>query len=340
LFAAQGTLFWRTSVRSRPIVLAVVAAVMALTLLQAIYSPLRYWYPDVQETAREADNGPRFRLTQDVVETQGERLKGDLDALAPRRAGRVNMYVVTYAPYANDDVFSRESALVASVMRDRFDAGSHTIELVSRFDQSPHTAWATPLNLQRAIARVAALMNRDEDVLFVYLTSHGARNGSLAASMWPLEVDALTPQQLNRMLDEAKVRNRVVAVSACYSGSWLIPLSGGDTLVMTAADATHTSYGCGRGSELTYFGHAMFDEQLRRTRSFEEAHAAARATIEQREKDAKKSDGYSNPQIAVGAGIRETLSRLASQLTQDSVGKAAGRDRQDLAPMASRNTHP
>ena len=56
----------------------------------------------------------------------------------------------------------------------------------------------------------------------------------------------------------------------------------------------------------------MFDEQLRRTLSFEDAHAAARATIEQREKDAKKSDGFSNPQISVGTKIRETLARLTA----------------------------
>ena len=87
-----------------------------------------------------------------------------------------------------------------------------------------------------------------------------------------------------------------------------------DTLVMTAADADHTSYGCGRGSELTYFGRAMFDEQLRnQTFSFEAAHAAARRLIDEREKQAGKSDGYSNPQIRVGAAMRERLAMLESQ---------------------------
>lgn len=84
---------------------------------------------------------------------------------------------------------------------------------------------------------------------------------------------------------------------------------------MTAADAEHTSYGCGRHSELTYFGRAMFGEQLRRTLSFKDAHASARTVIEQREKDAKKTDGFSNPQIAVGTKIRETLARLVAQLS-------------------------
>ena len=66
---------------------------------------------------------------------------------------------------------------------------------------------------------------------------------------------------------------------------------------MTAADANHTSYGCGRRSELTYFGRAMYAEELQRTWSFEQAHASARSVIEKREHDAGKTDGNSNPQI-------------------------------------------
>jgi hypothetical protein len=126
----------------------------------------------------------------------------------------------------------------------------------------------------------------------------------------------VTPRQLRQWLDEAGIRHRVISVSACYSGSWIEPLRGDDTLVMTASDAEHTSYGCGRHSELTYFGRAVFDEQLRReTRSFEEAHAAARPLIDQREQAAGKTDGYSNPQIAAGEGARRQIGRLLARLS-------------------------
>jgi hypothetical protein len=83
---------------------------------------------------------------------------------------------------------------------------------------------------------------------------------------------------------------------------------------MTAADALHTSYGCGRKSELTFFGRAMYDEQLRHTHSFEAAHAAVRPLIDQREREAGKTDGYSNPQISVGAAIRGPLLSLEQRL--------------------------
>jgi hypothetical protein len=158
-------------------------------------------------------------------------------------------------------------------------------------------------------------MDRQQDILFIHLTSHGGRNGELSAYFWPLEVEKLHPGELKRWLDEAGIKNRVISVSACYSGSWIKPLLDDNTLIMTAADADHTSYGCGRKSELTFFGKAMYDEQLRNnTLSFEEAHRSAKHIIERREKEAGKDDGFSNPQIRVGDKIRDRLKALQESL--------------------------
>jgi hypothetical protein len=58
----------------------------------------------------------------------------------------------------------------------------------------------------------------------------------------------------------------------------------------------------------------MYAEQLQQTRSFEDAFAAARPVIEQREKEAGKDDGYSNPQISVGPDVRAALQRFRQRL--------------------------
>lgn len=312
---AQVLLLGRASVRPWPWRAAAGVVLVVLALAQWWYLPVRHWYPDLPD--RESAGAAPPRLTQEMFEAQAAMLASELQGLAPQRKGRIDVYAITYAPYADEDVFGRESELVAGVMAERFDAAGRTLQLVSSRADAPRHAWATPLNLQRAIERAAALMDRDEDLLFLHLTSHGARNGQLASAMWPLDVETLTPQKLQALLDAAGIRHRVISVSACYSGSWIAPLQGEQALVMTAADAEHTSYGCGRGSELTYFGRALYDEQLRRTRSFEDAHAAARGVIEQREKAAGKSDGYSNPQIAVGAAVRTRLQALERQLHRD-----------------------
>jgi hypothetical protein len=266
-----------------------------------------FWYPEKQE-AGSAEASPRFlKLTAELMEAQPVLLSRQLAALAPQRPGQADMYALTYAPFG-DDVFRRESQMVAEVMSQRFGAAGRTLQLVNHVDTADTLPWATTVNLQRAIRSVARTMDKDEDVLFVYLTSHGARDGQLAAEFWPFELTELTPAMLRKWLDEAGIRHRVVAVSACYSGSWIPALAGDATMVLTAADADHTSYGCGYRSELTFFGRAMFDEQLRsRTFSFEQAHAAAREVIRQREIEAGKDDGYSNPQLSAGAAIRAKL---------------------------------
>ena len=294
-----------TPPRSAALVL-VLAGVFAVTAWQHKASP---WY--AQDTTADA---PRLRVSQEAFEAQQALLQQTLAALPGERPGVIDVYGLVYAPYASEDVFLRESSMVAGVLGERFDAAGRTVQLVNHVSTTQSLAWATPLNLERTIAALAQRMDREADVLVIYLTSHGASNFQLAADHWPLDVDGLTPQRLRKALDSAGIRHRVIAVSACYSGGWIEPLADPHTLVMTAADATHTSYGCGKLSELTFFGRAVFDEQLRKTHSFEQAFAAAVPLIKQRELDAGKDDGFSNPQIAVGDKIGPVLMALEDRL--------------------------
>ena len=290
-------------------------------LLLAAFSAVFYYldrpaplWREVEETA-EAPQEQQLFLTQAMIERQSATLPARSRALLPQRPGVADVYTLVFAPYEGQEVFRRESAMVADVMGRRYDAAGRGLQLINHRDTMGELPWATPLNLRRAISALAARMDRDEDLLFVYLTSHGARDGELAAEFWPMAVDPVRPEQLRAWLDEAGIRHRVIAISACYSGNWIGPLSNDDTLVMTAADAEHTSYGCGTRSELTFFGRAMFDEQIRKhTLDFAQAHAAARKVIAEREKEAGKDDGYSNPQIKVGARIAAYLDRLRLRL--------------------------
>ena len=274
--------------------------------------PDRAWQADGSQA--EATLPARLQLSQEGFETQQVVWRNAVDSLAPQRPDVVDVYGLVFAPYADEEVFLRESSMVARVLAERFDAAGRVLQLVNNPASSDSLPWATPLNLRRAIEALAARMDRENDLLVVYLTSHGASDYRLAAAHGPLQMDSVSPGELREALDKAGIRNRVIAISACYSGGWTGPLAGDSTLVMTAADATHTSYGCGRLSELTFFGRAVFDEQLRKTRSFEQAFAAAVPLIRQREIDAGKPDGFSNPQISVGEKIRPVLRALELRL--------------------------
>lgn len=307
--AAQLVLLWRVAGSPLARGAAVVFTVVPL-LLNGWLAPVVFWWT---EPAADPDAYAGLPVTGEIVGAQTELLAQALAGLRPPQPGRVNVYAVTFAPYASEDVFMRESAVVARTMRERFGAEGRVVELVVNPATGTTLPWATPYNLRKAIDRAAAVMDREHDVLFLHLTSHGGADGKLASQTWPLQTAPMTPALLKRWLDDAGVRWRVISVSACYSGSWIEPLAGDGTLVMTAADADHTSYGCGRLSELTFFGRAMYEEELRKTWSFTAAHAAARQVIERREQEAGKSDGYSNPQIRMGPGIEPVLKRLEAQ---------------------------
>jgi hypothetical protein len=289
-------------------------ALLASTGLMLWQFEARAWQEDYAARGDAGAERPRLQLSQQSFEAQQALWEKTMAAIARERPGVTDVYGLVFAPYAPEDVFLRESTLVSRVLAERFDAEGRVVHLVNHVSTAQTHPWATALNMERAIDAIAQRMDRDKDVLVVYMTSHGASDFKLAAAHWPLEVPPLSPGELREALDKAGIRHRVIAISACYSGGWVDVLAGDTTLVMTAADATHTSYGCGRRSELTFFGRALFDEQLRKTHSFEQAFARAVPLIKQREIDAGKEDGFSNPQIRVGAGISPVLRALEKRL--------------------------
>jgi hypothetical protein len=104
-----------------------------------------------------------------------------------------------------------------------------------------------------------------------------------------------------------------VVISACYSGVFVGPLANDDTLVMTAADTDHSSFGCQDKVKWTYFGDAFFNKALRHTADLRSAFAAARKLISVRE----KQEGLvpSNPQIAGGKNIDAVLAETRAAAT-------------------------
>ncbi len=299
------------AVTDRVQIRALSLALLALSLwIGTTLQPVVFWWPKPSKPEQQYEG---LSLTDDVMFAQPELLTRTLTALQPPRSGRVNVYSLTYAPYASQDVFMNESRVVTETMERRFGARGHSVQLVLNAATQDQLPWATPLALRKTITRMAELMDRERDVLFLHLTSHGARSGELAVDSWPLQSEPVTPALLKQWLDEAGVRWRVISISACYSGSWIEPLANDETLVMTAADADHTSYGCGAKSPLTFFGQAMYVDALDKTRSFEQAHQQARLLIDAREKAAGKTDGYSNPQLRMGPAIRPVLEKLEAQ---------------------------
>ena len=174
---------------------------------------------------------------------------------------------------------------------------------------NPATVWDTPLanlhNLKRATTRLSGIMNVDQDILFLFVTSHGNEDGSVAVGFGDLGLNDIYASDIRGALDAAGIRWRVVVVSACYSGAFIDELKTSDTLVITAAARDRASFGCSHENDWTYFGQAYFEQALVETRDFVEAFEVARTIISKRERDEGKE--ASKPQIWTGDAIAKHL---------------------------------
>jgi hypothetical protein len=206
----------------------------------------------------------------------------------------------------------REVNSVTRLFKERFGAEGRAIRLVNNPGSVLDTPIASATSLKAALHRVAEAMNADEDILVLFLTSHGSETHRFSLDLWPMRFNELDPATLRAAMDEAGIRNRVVIVSACYSGGFVEPLRNPDTVVITAAAADRNSFGCSNEADWTYFGKAYFDEALRGTHSFTKAFEDAKPVIAKRE----RADGFdpSNPQMAVGTAIAAKLTALERQL--------------------------
>ncbi|MBS0321636.1 MAG: peptidase C13 [Proteobacteria bacterium] len=249
-------------------------------------------------------------VSENVLYAQPRVLQAALDGLdATATAGGGHAWFVGVAGYAEQDVFMREIDRASALFRERYATEGRSIELVNNPATLATRPLATRTSLAWALERIGERMNADRDVLILFLTSHGTHDHRFILSFPPLALYDLTPTDLRGLLDRARIRNRVVVVSACYSGGFVDALRDPHTLVITAAAKDRSSFGCSNDADATWFGHAFFDEALRRTDSFTAAFADASAAIATREKAA----GYepSQPQIDVGADIGGVLAALA-----------------------------
>jgi len=286
----------------------VLLVVLFLFLLN--YMPRTEFWAVYREVS--ADTAPSPILQEDVFHAQGGLLDANLAALQPQRAGTADLYFVGFAPYGTQDVFGKELHTVSRLMRERFDAAGRSLLL----SNDPATLGDLPIasatNLRAALERVGQIMDADEDVLFLYITTHGSEDGELSVELEPLELSQIRPAALSRMLHDSGIKWKVLVISACYSGGFIESLKDENTLIITATDANNQSFGCDNGRDFTWFGKAYFDEALRRTRSFTEAFDFARQTVAQREREQKLT--ASNPQMYVGAAIKDKLTALQQRL--------------------------
>ncbi len=223
---------------------------------------------------------------------QGPLLADMLEAV-PASTAAAELYSLTVAGDGRQSVFMREVDYVDALLAERFAARGQ-ITLVNHRDQLTERPLATRETIARAV-RTLAERSGAEDLIFIYLTSHGSADHQLALAQPRMALEDLPATDLATLLQPLAERDKVVVISACYSGGFIEPLKSPNTLVITAARADRVSFGCSEESDFTYFGRALFAEALQQTRDIVQAFTLAQARVAERE----QADHYqaSEPQI-------------------------------------------
>lgn len=289
--------------------LAFVLLFGVFTLWSLTFSSERLWFS--AQAGVEAVQASRLQ-DEDALYAQQSLLPRAMSALQPERPDQVDWYFLGVAGAAYQNVFRSELETVRALFDNRFAASGRSLVLINNDETVLREPIATRTSMARALNAMASRMDREHDVLFLFITSHGSEDHQIELNYWPLELPSITPEWLRLALDEAGIRRRVIVLSACYSGGFIPALQSPDTLVVTAADADRTSFGCQDDAELTYFGRAFFDDALRREYSLRASYDRAVAAIAEREKEG----GFelSRPQWWIGEQMQRDLPELQKSL--------------------------
>lgn len=315
----------------RACALAGIVWIFALPLGLLPEDTTSYWYsPLTSEAAAEPVSGkdkarrPPLDI-ESIYYAQRRLVRRSLQGVASGRPGVTDLYQVGFAGDASQSVFRREVQSVRKLFDDRFDTAGRSVALINHRDTVERLPLASVRNLNIALRSIGKRMDRDDDMLFLFLTSHGSESHRLSVRFNPLGLNDLSPTALRAILDRAQIKWRIIVISACYSGGFIDALKDENTLIVTAARRDRTSFGCSDDNDFTYFGRAYFDEALRRTLSFTEAFSQARIAVTERE----TADDFkpSEPQIFIGEAIVPKLSALETRLAKRLVERSEERER-------------
>src|SRR5208282_1179405 len=153
------------------------------------------------------------------------------------------------------------------------------------------------------LVRTAAERAGPDDLVFVHISTHGGP-GVLARKIEGRPTEILRAAGLARLLAPLGAHHTVIVLSACYSGSLIGTLRSPDRIIMTAARADRSSFGCEASSRHTFFGDAELRGFDTRGRSLHQAFIVISDEVAAMEQ-ASHYGPPSQPQVSVGAEVKD-----------------------------------
>ena len=222
---------------------------------------------------------------------------------------KTDVYFLGIAGDGSQSVFKREIEFVQPLIEARYGNSGKLIVLINHHDTAKQYPMATGLSISSSIEAIANKMDKQNDILFMYLTSHGSKTHELYLNHDGMNLPSFSAKALGSALESSNIKWKVIVISACYSGGFIQALKDDTTLVVTAADAESPSFGCSEDSEMTYFGRAFFREVLSNNEELSLSKAFKLAKKYVTEWEDEKEFDPSNPQIHADKAI---IKKIAS----------------------------
>ena len=195
-------------------------------------------------------------------------------------------------------------------MDERWGTNGRSIALINNPRTLLEAPMATVTNLRETLNEIGATIDVEQDVVMVYLASHGSREHVLDVSMPPLELAPITAPALRvaarRLGHQVAHRRRVGLLLGrlhrCAEGRLHAGADG-------RRRPTARRSAAASDSDSTYFGEALFQQGLAQSESVLGAFDAAKERVAERE----TSGGFkppSNPQLFVGPAMADKLKEL------------------------------
>jgi len=239
---------------------------------------------------------------------QAGRIDQGLEPVQRDASPAPQAFFLGFAGVGEQKVFAQEIGLASRVIGERFGVGGRHLALVNDDRDLDRAPIASVSGLRYALQGIAARMDRERDVLFLAISSHGSQDPAIAVSNSQFPLQSLSVADLADALEDSGIKWRVIIISACYAGGFIDSLRDPTTVVIAAAAADRSSFGCSNDSDLTYFGAAFYRDALPQARSLEDAFATAKKAIGERER--RENETPSDPQAYFGAEIAKKLSEL------------------------------
>ncbi len=214
---------------------------------------------------------------------------------------RPHLWYVGIALYG--EAWSENDVAEAAARLQRGADGFEVMPTILSNRYGPHPA--IPPASREEIERTTGLIARESrpgDVVLLYVSTHGSP-GLLARDLGGDQMEAVGPRELRAWLAPLAARPTVLVLSACFSGSLIPALRADNRIILTAARADRSSFGCQPDAEHSVYGEALLDALAQPHQSLRAIARQTDRAVAARERRMSVREP-SMPQVFVGRGVR------------------------------------